>query len=78
LYLLAGPPGVGKITLALQLTAATTKEAPVVVVTFEHVLAHLTLNLLCTRAGINPRDVQRGYADLAKLRSAAEAWRLSS
>ncbi len=23
---------------------------------------------------MNPRDVQRGYADLAKLRSAAEAW----
>jgi replicative DNA helicase len=23
---------------------------------------------------VNPRDVQRGYADLAKLRSAAEAW----
>ena len=74
MYLLAGPPGVGKTTLALQLTAAATQEAPVVVVTFEHGLAHLTLNLLCARAGINPRDVQRGYADLAKLRSAAEAW----
>ena len=73
LYLLAGPPGVGKTTLALQLTAAATKEAPTVVVTFEHGLAHLTLNLLCARAGINPRDVQRGYADLAKLRRAAEA-----
>ena len=64
LYLLAGAPGMGKTTLALQLTAAATKEAPTVVVTFEHGLAHLTLNLLCARAGINPRDVQRGYADL--------------
>jgi replicative DNA helicase len=45
-----------------------------VIVTFEHAPANLTLKLLCARAGVNPRDVQRGYADLAKLRSAAEAW----
>ena len=45
-----------------------------VVVTFDHASANLTLKLLCTRAGINPRDVQCGYADLAKLRTAAEAW----
>ena len=32
------------------------------------------LKLLCARAGVNLRDVQRGYADLAKLRRAAEAW----
>src|SRR6266446_8140346 len=74
LYLLAGPPGMGKTTLALQLAAAAAKDVPVVVVTFEHAPANLTLKLLCARAGINPRDVQRGYADLAKLRCAAEAW----
>src|SRR5882672_3330118 len=74
LYLLAGPPGMGKTTLALQLAAAATKDVPVVVVTFEHASQNLTLKLLCARAGVNPRDVQRGYADLAKLRSAAEAW----
>jgi len=74
LYLLAGPPGMGKTTLALQLAVAATKDVPVVVVTFEHGPANLTLKLLCVRAGINPRDVQRGYADLAKLRCAAEAW----
>jgi len=74
LYLLAGAPGMGKTTLALQLAAAATKDVPVVVVTFEHASQNLTLKLLCARAGINPRDVQRGYADLAKLRSAAEAW----
>ena len=64
LYLLAGAPGMGKTTLALQLAAAATADVPVVVVTFEHASANLTLKLLCTRAGINPRDVQRGYADL--------------
>jgi len=74
LYLLAGAPGMGKTTLALQLATAATADVPVVVVTFEHASANLTLKLLCSRAGINPRDVQRGYADLAKLRAAAEAW----
>ena len=74
LYLLAGPPGMGKTTLALQVAAAATKDVPVVIVTFEHAPAHLTLKLLCARAGVNLRDVQRGYADLAKLRHTAEAW----
>ncbi len=74
LYLLAGPPGMGKTTLALQIAAAATPDVPVVVVTFEHAPANLTLKLLCARAGVNLRDVQRGYADLAKLRRAAEAW----
>ena len=74
LYLLAGAPGMGKTTLALQIAAAATTEVPVVVVTFEHAPTNLALKLLCARAGVNLRDVQRGYADLAKLRRAAEAW----
>jgi replicative DNA helicase len=74
LHLLAGPPGMGKTTLALQIAAAATREVPVVVVTFEHAPENLTLKLLCARAGVNPRDVQRGYADLAKLRATAAAW----
>ena len=64
----------GKTTLALQLAAAATRDVPVVVVTFEHAPENLTLKALCARAGVNPRDVQRGYADLAKLRAAATAW----
>jgi replicative DNA helicase len=74
LHLLAGPPGMGKTTLALQLATAATRDVPVVIVTFEHAPENLTLKLLCARAGVNLRDVQRGYADLAKLRSAAVAW----
>jgi replicative DNA helicase len=74
LYLLAGPPGMGKTTLALQVAAAATTDVPVVIVTFEHGPANLTLKLLCARAGVNLRDVQRGYADLSKLHRAAEAW----
>ena len=38
-----------------------------VIVTFEHVPANLMLKLLCTRASVNLRNVQRGYADLVKL-----------
>ena len=71
---LIAKPGMGKTTLALQLAAAATRHVPVVVVTFEHAPANLTLKLLCARAGVNLRDVQRGYADLAKLRRAAETW----
>jgi replicative DNA helicase len=74
LYLLAGPPGMGKTTLALQIATAATQDVPVVIVTFEHAPANLTLKLLCARAGVNLRDVQRGYADLAKLRRTAEVW----
>jgi replicative DNA helicase len=62
----------GKTTLALQVAAAATTDVPVVIVTFEHAPANLTLKLLCARAGVNLRDVQRGYADLAKLRVAAK------
>jgi hypothetical protein len=64
----------GETTLVLQIAAAATWDVPVVVVTFEHAPANLTLKLLCARAGVNLCDVQRGYADLAKPRSATEAW----
>src|SRR5262249_15198619 len=74
LYLLAGAPGMGKPPLPLQVAVAATTDVPVVVVPFEHAPANLTLKLLCARAGVNLRDVQRGYADLAKLRNAAESW----
>ncbi len=65
LHLLAGAPGMGKTTLALQSAAAATKDVPVVVVTFEHAPENLTLKRRCARAGVNLRDVQRGSADLA-------------
>jgi len=64
LDLLAGPPGMGKTTLALQLAAAATRDVPVVVVTFEHTSQNLTLKLPCPRAGVNVRAVQRSSADL--------------
>jgi replicative DNA helicase len=74
LYLLGGPPGMGKTTLALQLAAHATREVPVVFVTFENAPAALTLKALCAAGGVNPQDVSRGQADLARLRAAAQAW----
>jgi replicative DNA helicase len=45
LHLLAGPPGMGKTTLALQIAAAATREVPVVVVTFEHAPENLAFSV---------------------------------
>jgi replicative DNA helicase len=74
LYLLAGPPGLGKTTLALQLATHATRDVPVVFVTFENAPASLTLKALCAAGGVNPQDVYRGQADLARLHTAAQAW----
>jgi len=75
LYILAGAPGMGKTTLALQIAATVTKEAPVIYVTFENSPENLTLKAIASRARVNPQDVQRGWADVSALRQAAEAWR---
>ena len=74
LHLLGGPPGMGKTTLALQIAAHVSKDVPVVFVTFENAPANLVLKALCAKGGINLRDIQRGEADLQKLRQAAAAW----
>ncbi|MCP3964396.1 MAG: AAA family ATPase, partial [bacterium] len=72
LYLLAGPPGMGKTSLALQMALEAAREVPVVFVTYENTGASLLQKALCARAGLPIRDVTRGYADLEKLRVAAE------
>jgi replicative DNA helicase len=74
LYILAGGPGVGKTTFALQIAATVTKEAPVIYLTFENSPANMTLKALAGRAGINTQDVARGFADVEALRRAAEEW----
>ena len=76
LYILGGAPGMGKTTLALQMAAAVARRGtPVVYVTFENSPANLATKAIAGRAGINPQDVARGWADVKALRKAAEEWR---
>jgi replicative DNA helicase len=77
LYLLAGAPGVGKTTLALQMALHAAREAPVLYLTFENSPGSLLTKALCSHAdGRTPmtaRDVVRGFADLEALQRAAAA-----
>jgi replicative DNA helicase len=70
LYLLGGPPGMGKTTFALQTALHVAREAPVVYATFENSAVDLVLKALCARAGINPRDVRRGFVNPGALTGA--------
>ena len=71
LAVLAGPPGVGKTSLSLQIALEAACEAPVVYVTYENSPASLVLKALCVTARVPPRDVQRGFANPSALRQAA-------
>ena len=76
LTILSGAPGCGKTTLAMQIAgSAAAAGYPVVYATYENAPANLALKALCARAGMTPRDVRRGYADMAKLEEAALVWR---
>lgn len=74
LTILAGAPGVGKTTLALQLAGVVAPTAPVIYVSFENSPRNLATKAICARGGVNPLDVQRGSADLGKLREGARLW----
>jgi replicative DNA helicase len=71
LYLLAGPPGVGKTTLALQTALHVAKEAPVVYASFENSAMGLLLKALCSGSNLNARDVRHGFVSSRMLASAA-------
>jgi replicative DNA helicase len=73
LYLFAGGPGAGKTTLALQIASSVCREVPVLFLTYENSAENLVLKAVCSRAGINVQDVERGTADLQKLTTAALA-----
>jgi replicative DNA helicase len=77
LYILAGPPGVGKTSFALQMSTMAASEAPVVYVTFENPAKNLTVKAICARAGIDTQHVRRGTADLNQLRKSAIEWALN-
>jgi replicative DNA helicase len=71
LYILGGPPGVGKTSFALQVSTTVAESTPVVFVTFENSAENLTLKALCARAEVDTQDVRRGTADLEHLAAAA-------
>jgi replicative DNA helicase len=60
LYILGGPPRMGKTTFALQVTGYVARTVPVINITFENAPKNLVLKALCALAEVNPRDVQLG------------------
>jgi replicative DNA helicase len=71
LYLLAGPPGVGKTALAMQIALHVAREAPVVYATFENSAENLLLKAVAGRAGVSYRDARRGFVSPDVLAAAA-------
>jgi replicative DNA helicase len=74
LYLLGGPPGVGKTTLAFQMAGNVAPIVPVVYTTFENSPQNLLVKALAAKKSIRLKDVRRGYADPVQMREAAEEW----
>jgi replicative DNA helicase len=78
LYILAGPPGAGKTSFALQVACRVAGQVPVVYVTFENPPANLVLKVLCRMAEVSPRDAERGLVDPNRLRAAAADFRFQA
>ena len=74
LYILGGPPAMGKTSFALQVSNVVAKDTPVIYVTFENSAENLTLKAVCERAGTNTQDVRRGTADMQHLAAVATEW----
>ena len=71
LYILGGAPGAGKTSLSLQMACEVAKRAPVLYVTYENAPDNLVLKAICRLAVVQPGAVERGRADLSKLREGA-------
>lgn len=73
-YVLAGPPGMGKTTLATSwMEKAARTGMPVIYVSYENSPASLLQKLICARAGLDTQRVERGLddSDAARFRVAA-------
>jgi len=77
LHLMAGAPGMGKTSLALQwvLDACRQPDTSAVYVSFENSLPNLLQKALAARMKTTPQHLDRGLADLAALQAAASALR---
>jgi replicative DNA helicase len=72
LYVLAGAPGMGKTTLAVQLAVhAAYQGVPTVYVTYENSPSNIILKAVCARARVPASSVERGFGEPAKLQVAA-------
>ncbi len=71
LHILAGAPGMGKTSLALQIALHVARTHPVLYVSFENSGESLTLKAVCSHAGISSFDAFRGTADPDLLERAA-------
>lgn len=72
LHILGGAPGAGKTTLALQIVGqAAATGIPILYITFENSPTNLLAKALAARAGINCADIDKGFANPEKLRTAA-------
>lgn len=71
IHLLAGEPGTGKTTFALQVAAHVARtEAPALFVSFEESLPRLTLKTLCQAAGLEMKRYADGIGDPADVERA--------
>ncbi len=71
-YLVAAGPSVGKTTTVAQISSKVAGDGvPVIYVTFENSSENLTLKMVCARAGVDTRKVERGTTDDAPLHEAA-------
>ena len=76
LVLLAGPPKMGKTTLAMQIAAAVAAQGvPTVYCTFECSPEVLTRRVLAAKAGVALDDIVTGQADPDALRKGGDLWR---
>jgi replicative DNA helicase len=76
LHLLSGGPGVGKTSLSVQVSLEVCQRGtPVMYITFENSPANLIQKIVCARAGVEPRSMERGILhseQLARFRRAGE------
>ena len=68
-YILAGGPGAGKTSLALQWACKAAESRPVVYVTFENNPMNLIQKAICRIGHVSSSDVDRGRADIEKLKA---------
>ena len=75
LHLLAGEPGQGKTTFALQIASKVAEEGfPVLFLSFEEALPRLALKVICARAGLEAKKIIEGYGDLKELNDACRVY----